>query len=72
MLVVQIDLGDVAALFEVEEVQLVAVLPGEQGLGDDPVLDQARRRPLSGDEDAGVYVPPEVVGIELAAVVELH
>ncbi len=62
MLRPQVDLLQVPAAAQVEEVQPVPVPLAEQQLADQPVLDHRRRAPLAGDHDVGAQVPPEVVG----------
>jgi hypothetical protein len=52
-------------------VQAVAVLPAEQQLGHQAVLDHGRSAPLAGDQRVLVEVPPGVVGQVLRASVGL-
>ena len=67
----EVDLLQVLAGAQVEEVDAVAVLLPEQQLADDPVLDHGRGAPLARHEDVVVEVPPEVVGEVLRTAVLL-
>ena len=67
----EVDALQVRARGEVPEVQGVAVLPAEQQLGDQAVLDHRRGAPLAGDQRVLVEVPPGVVGEVLRAAVGL-
>src|SRR5258708_7391427 len=72
MLVAQVDGLDVIARLHVPEMQPVAVLPAEQELRHDPVLDHRRGGPFRGDQDVVVDVPPQVSGEGLVAAVRLE
>ena len=61
----------VAAAAQVPDVQVVAVLVGEQQLGLDAALDHVRRAPLAGEQRVVADVPPDVVGQVLRAAVDL-
>ena len=69
VLVAEVDPLHQLALGEAPEVEVVAEALAEQILGVEPVLDHRRRRPLGGDRDVLVQVPPDVVGEVLVAAV---
>src|SRR3954447_26795087 len=56
---------------EIPDVQLMAVLAGEQQLRNDAVLDHVRRSPLAGDHRVLAEVPGEVVSKVLRPTVRL-
>jgi hypothetical protein len=61
----------VAALLEVPDVELVAVLAAQQQLGDDPALDHVGKAPLAREQLVVADVPPDVVGELLRTSVDL-
>jgi hypothetical protein len=67
--VAEIERLDLAALLEVPEVELAAVLAGRHIARVEAVLEGVRRAPLAGDERVLARLVPEVVGeLELAGV----
>ena len=71
VLLAEVDLLAVAALRQVPDVDLVAVLAGQQDLGIDAALNHVGRAPLARDRRVVAEMPPEVVGEFLGAAVEL-
>src|SRR6516164_4351008 len=55
---------------EIPEMQLVAVFPGEQELGNEAVLEHVRRAPLAGHHRVVAEMPPHVVGELLRSTVD--
>jgi hypothetical protein len=71
MLGAEVDRLLVAALAQVPDVELVAILAAEQQLRDDAALDHVRQAPLARQQLVVADVPPHVVGELLRAAVDL-
>src|SRR6516165_8058794 len=71
MLGAEIDLLQVLAAVEIPEMQLVAVLPSEQQLGHEAVLEHIRRAPLAGHHGVVSEMPPHVIGEFLWSAINL-
>src|SRR3954453_11833844 len=71
MLGAEIELLQVLALVQVPEVQLVPVLPAEQHLGHEAVLEGSRQSPLARHHGVVAEVPPAVIGELLRSAVDL-
>src|SRR6266511_3747953 len=71
MRVPEIDALYESAFGHAPEVEMMAELAAEQVFGAEAVLDHRRCPPLRGDDRVVIEVPPDVVGEELVAAIEL-